>query len=176
MGSEILQHYENTNIKVVPGCFAVIKNLKGEILTVIEGDTRSWKRSGQIGLPGGKIESEELPIEAIMREVREETNIDIAYSGLQKKKNIPDFYMFDYKNIIPIWTFNIKLTKEIVNIKTNMSNEILNVLFMSEEDIMSTPKDKLRPGIVEAIFASDGREIKDVILINDGLYQKNPLL
>lgn len=143
---------------------------------MIEWDTRSWKRSGQIWLPWWKIESEELPIEAIMREVREETNIDIAYSGLQKKKNIPDFYMFDYKNIIPIWTFNIKLTKEIVNIKTNMSNEILNVLFMSEEDIMSTPKDKLRPWIVEAIFASDGREIKDVILINDWLYQKNPLL
>lgn len=176
MISEIFKHYEDKDIKIVPWCFAVIKNLKWEILTVIEWDTRPWKRTGQIGLPGWKIENEELPIEAIMREVREETNIDIPYSVLHKKKNIPDFYMFDYKNIIPIWTFNIKLTKEIVDVKTNMADEITKVLFMSEQDIMATEKDKLRPWIVEAIFASDGREIKDVVLINDWLYQKNPLL
>lgn len=171
----IIEHYENNPLTIIPGCFAIIRNLKGEILVVLEGDTRPRKRSGQIWLPWGKIEGDESPIEGIMREVKEEVNIDIPYSVLDKKWTVPDFHMFDYSNIIPIRVFNVKLLQDIKDLRTNMHQEILKVFFMSEADIMSQPLNNIRPWVIEAIHVSEGKKIDTPVLIKDWYYQKNPL-
>ena len=55
---------------------ACIRNSKGEILLQNRGDNRGW------GFPGGALEIGESYDEAVVREVREETGIDINVKKL----------------------------------------------------------------------------------------------
>jgi mutator protein MutT len=61
---------------------AIIKNINGEVLMVYSAKYHQWN------LPGGKINPGERPENAIMREVKEEVNLDtIAF----RKKFEHDF-------------------------------------------------------------------------------------
>ena len=61
-----------TNRLFVPGVRAIIVNDKGEILLQRRTDTLTW------GLPAGSVELDETVLEAIRREVKEETNLEIV--------------------------------------------------------------------------------------------------
>ncbi|MBC8171758.1 MAG: NUDIX domain-containing protein [Anaerolineae bacterium] len=56
----------------VPTATALIRNTQGELLLQKRGDNGQWS------LPGGLIEPGEEPAEAIIREVKEETGLDVV--------------------------------------------------------------------------------------------------
>lgn len=56
---------------ILPGVRAIILNEKGEILLQKRGDFKKW------GLPAGSIELDESAFDALKREVKEETGLDI---------------------------------------------------------------------------------------------------
>jgi 8-oxo-dGTP diphosphatase len=61
------------------GAFAVIFDAQGRVLLCHRRDMDVWN------LPGGGVESGELPTETVVRETREETGLEVAvesdYSG-----------------------------------------------------------------------------------------------
>jgi len=58
------------------GSFAVIFNEVGQVLLSHRRDMDAWN------LPGGGLEKEELPTEGVVREVREETGLDVEVDRL----------------------------------------------------------------------------------------------
>jgi ADP-ribose pyrophosphatase YjhB (NUDIX family) len=58
------------------GAFAVIQDAGGHILLCHRRDMDLWN------LPGGSVEAGELPTEAVIRETREETGLEIAVHRL----------------------------------------------------------------------------------------------
>lgn len=58
------------------GAFAVIFNEKGEVLLSHRRDRDLWN------FPGGGLESRELPDEAVIREVKEETGLEVVVERL----------------------------------------------------------------------------------------------
>jgi len=79
----------------------IIPNGKGLFLCV-----RSHKRFLTIGFPGGKIEENETPTKAIIRETKEETGLNIRnntrYLGKQRLNN-QEIFLFTVKEIDPEW-------------------------------------------------------------------------
>lgn len=58
------------------GAFAIIFNENGQVLLSHRRDMDAWN------LPGGGVESLEMPDEAVIREVKEETGLDICIERL----------------------------------------------------------------------------------------------
>ena len=56
--------------------FAVVRDPAGRLLLARRADTRNWE------LPGGKVEIGESVLDAVLREVAEETGVRIAVTGL----------------------------------------------------------------------------------------------
>lgn len=76
----------------------VIRNSENKVLLVSRKDDPT-----SFGLPGGKVDLDETPQEAIIREVREETGLDIVLGPSIYKKMCPkhapegqDFYAFAF--------------------------------------------------------------------------------
>jgi len=59
-----------------PGAFAVIFDVHQRVLLSHRRDMDAWN------LPGGGVESGETPVEAVMREVTEETGLEVAVDRL----------------------------------------------------------------------------------------------
>lgn len=69
---------------------ALVENERGEVLLL-----QSHKWRGQLGIPSGKVERGERLIEALQREVMEETGLsieDIQFLLLQEVIDHPDFH------------------------------------------------------------------------------------
>lgn len=58
------------------GSFAIIFNEAGQVLLSHRRDIDAWN------LPGGGLEQEELPTEGVVREVREETGLEVEVDRL----------------------------------------------------------------------------------------------
>src|ERR1700754_3368523 len=61
---------------IVPAVTAVVENDNGELLMIERTDNGLW------ALPGGAQDLEESVIDAVRREVKEETGIDVEVTGL----------------------------------------------------------------------------------------------
>ena len=59
-----------------PTAFAAVRDSAGDLLLVRRSDTRNWE------LPGGKVEFGESSVQAVIREVLEESNVHIRVVGL----------------------------------------------------------------------------------------------
>ncbi len=66
------------------GAFAIIFNESGQVLLSHRRDRDLWN------LPGGGMESGELPTEAVIREVKEETGLDVDIERLVGVYGKPD--------------------------------------------------------------------------------------
>jgi ADP-ribose pyrophosphatase YjhB (NUDIX family) len=66
------------------GAFAIILDDRGRTLLCHRRDMDAWN------LPGGGVESGELPTEAVVREVREETGLDVTVERLVGVYGKPD--------------------------------------------------------------------------------------
>ena len=69
------------------GAFAIIFDSEGRVLLSHRRDMDLWN------LPGGRVESGELPTEAVIRETREETGLDVSVErlvGVYGKKDVDD--------------------------------------------------------------------------------------
>jgi 8-oxo-dGTP diphosphatase len=75
------------------GAFAIIFNEHGSVLLCHRRDMDAWN------LPGGGIEPGELPTEAVIREVKEETGLEVAIDsllGVYGKADKPNELVFSF--------------------------------------------------------------------------------
>lgn len=92
----------NTNSFSI-GAFAIIFDKEGRILLSHRLDLDIWN------LPGGKVENGELPNEAVIRETKEETGLDIEVEKLV------GIYGKKYKNEI-VFSFKCKVIGGVLRI------------------------------------------------------------
>ncbi|MEP7286107.1 MAG: NUDIX domain-containing protein [Chloroflexota bacterium] len=79
------------DLLLMPGVGAVIINEAGHILMQLRSDNGRW------GLPGGAIDPGEEPADAVIREVREETGLDVIPERIVGVYSGPD-YRIRYPN------------------------------------------------------------------------------
>jgi 8-oxo-dGTP pyrophosphatase MutT (NUDIX family) len=68
-----------------PGVAGVIINADGQVLLQLRSDDRTW------GLPGGAMEPGEEPAETLVREIREETALEVVPERIVGVYGGPDF-------------------------------------------------------------------------------------
>ena len=71
-----LREQVGSRLLLVPSVGGIIRNDKGEILLQRTGQDERWS------LPGGAIDPGEKPAEAIVREVKEETGLDVRPTSI----------------------------------------------------------------------------------------------
>jgi 8-oxo-dGTP pyrophosphatase MutT (NUDIX family) len=74
---------------LLPAAFATVRNPAGQVLMVRRIDDGNWE------LPGGRVEVGETVAEAVIREVAEESGVDIALTGLSGVYSDPTHVLLD---------------------------------------------------------------------------------
>jgi 8-oxo-dGTP diphosphatase len=87
----------------------VVVNSENKVLCLLRSQTDEWKPLCW-GLPGGHIEEGEYPYNGILREAKEETNLDVGafYCGLRKSAGGWDVYLYGAN----VYNGNIELSFE----------------------------------------------------------------
>ena len=102
---------------------AIIKNVNGELLMVYSAKYHQWN------LPGGKIYPGERPENAIMREVKEEVNLDMIAC---RKKFERDFNFHESS----VRGYFFEMMADLSEIKITRPYEIAKVGFFSPSNII----------------------------------------
>jgi 8-oxo-dGTP diphosphatase len=79
------------DLLLIPGAVGVIVNEQGQILLQHRSDNGKW------GLPGGAIDPGEEPADAVIREIKEETGLDVIPERIVGVYSGPD-YQITYPN------------------------------------------------------------------------------
>lgn len=127
--------------RFIIGAFGIIKDEEGKILLVLRNDFNAWN------LPGGAIEKGETPWQGVIREVKEETGLDVEVVRLI------GIYTKTEKNHI-VFSFECK----VIGGHIRLNNEAKEIKYFSFNEI---PKNTL---------------IKHVERIHDYLYHNGELI
>ncbi len=73
----------------------VVVNKENKVLCLLRSETDEWKPL-HWGLPGGHLDEGEYPYNGILREAKEETNLDVGafYCGIRKDIQGWDIYIY----------------------------------------------------------------------------------
>ena len=84
--------------KVGVGVSGVVLNQKGQVLLIQRNDSKAWS------LPGGGVEDGESPDQAVVREIKEETGLDV---GVIRLTGIYIRYLWK-KNLLFVYKCQVK--------------------------------------------------------------------
>lgn len=90
----------------------------GQILILHRQNTKA--EGNKWGIPGGKIEKNETPLQAVIRETKEETGFDISKQTIETLKTV--YIEYNEKNHFVYHTFRTQLQENPGDVKIN-SNE-----------------------------------------------------
>ena len=104
------------NRKICASCY-VVDFRSRELLLVYNKRVKKWLQ------PGGHSEGEEKPLETAIREVKEETGIDIIPIGVKFNDNVEPFavevYNTESENMLDIQFVAIPKSKDIIDVEGN---------------------------------------------------------
>lgn len=147
---------------------AVIENENGCIVISSE--------SGKYIFPGGKCEENENNLDAIQREIREETGMKISESDFNEVLEIEAFYddAVDYRTnmVRPRHTlttyYYVKTNQEInvdnMNLTAGEIEENFNILFVDKEKLFEMLEEKHRDALNWHIFYEENQIVVNNIL------------
>lgn len=96
-------------------------------------------RVGNSVIPGGRIKIDELRIDAIKREIKEEMHYDLDDKRIKYRDTLEYFFTFDgnkYHEFFFVYEYemNEEIYKELQNIKENQDNFITDYIFVSYDE------------------------------------------
>ena len=114
---------------ICPGARILLENVQGEFVTIIRKDT------GRVGLPAGAIEENETIERCIIREVKEETGLDINSLHVIGICSNPVTQTVQYPNGDVTQYFVVEFYSDDYSgvLKTNDPREVSRVLYSSIE-------------------------------------------
>ena len=123
---------------ICPGARMLIENEHGEFVTIIRKDT------GRVGLPAGAIEEGETIERCIIREVKEETGLDINSLHVIGICTNPVTQTVQYPNgdVTQYFVIEFYSNDWSGTLKTNDPDEVNLVLFSSIENLESLPSNE----------------------------------
>lgn len=111
--------------------------------------TSKWK--GKWGIPGGKVKQGETLIEALIREIKEETNLDINEKQCEYITFFESIYDNEFYKPTHMILFNYLIKVEsISNLKVN--NEIIEYKFLKKEELHKLEMNKYTKKLIEKIL------------------------
>jgi len=121
---------------ILPAARAVIENSQGEILFIERVD------NGRLGLPAGGLEEGETIIECIIREVKEETGLDVVDPILIGIDSRPDLQTHTYPNgdCVQYFVTEFYIREWSGNLRVEDNLEIKDVSFKSYDSIDDLPE------------------------------------
>ncbi|HZC99883.1 MAG TPA: NUDIX domain-containing protein [Actinomycetes bacterium] len=127
-----IDYYDDPNApaanSLVPGGSAIVTNQAGEILLQRRADNQRW------ALPGGTMDIGETLAQAIIREVREETGLEVEPERIVGIYSDPK-HVFAYDDGEVRQEFNICLACRIVGGQVRVSEESLEVRFFDLAEV-----------------------------------------
>ena len=135
-----------TALVLVPSVNAVVRDADGRILLQRHREGRDW------GLPGGAIEPEEDPADALVREVREETSLEVAIGRVIGAYGGPDATLhYDNGDV----TSHVRIAYEVTVVGGELQAdgvEVLEARFTTAEERAHLPV----PPIIARMLADAG--------------------
>lgn len=90
---------------------------QGQILLMHRQNNKS--QGNRWGIPGGKVEKNETPLQAVIRETKEETGIDISNQTIETLKTV--YVEYSEKNHFVYHTFRTQLQSDPGAVKINFN-------------------------------------------------------
>ena len=96
-------------------------------------------RVGNSVIPGGRVKIDELRIDALKREVKEEMNYILDESRIKYRKTLEYFFNFDGNKFhefffVYEYEMNEKIYEELSKVKENQDNHITDYIFVSFDE------------------------------------------
>ncbi len=96
-------------------------------------------RVGNSVIPGGRVKIDELRIDALKREVKEEMNYILDESRIKYRKTLEYFFNFDGNKFhefffVYEYEMNEKIYEELSRVKENQDNHITDYIFVSFDE------------------------------------------
>jgi 8-oxo-dGTP diphosphatase len=111
---------------------AVVRDADGRLLLIRRGHAPS---QGLWSLPGGRVEPGETPAQAAVREVREETGLDVVVGALLATVVVGDYLVHDY-------------AADVVAGEIRAGDDAIDVRWCSVDDAALLP---LTPGLLDEL-------------------------
>lgn len=124
---------------------ALIANARGEVLLVL---THKWSHT--YGIPGGKIEKGEPAIDALRREIREETGlaiVDVEFVFVQDCIDAPEFYVPGSHFLLFNYTARTRSTR------VRLNDEALSYLWVEPRQALFLPLNQPTRALLETVVA-----------------------
>ena len=127
-------HFHNPNApkpnSIVPACTVVTRNAQGSVLLIRRTDNQLW------ALPGGAMEFGESVRQTAVREVHEETGLDVKISGLVGIYTDPH-HLVEFSDGEVRQQFSICFTADLAGGAIATSEESSEVRFVAPVDLAS---------------------------------------
>lgn len=128
-------------------CFEVVTvyiEYNDQILLLHRQNNKS--QGNRWGLPGGKVEKNETPLQAVIREAKEETGIDISNQTIEMLKSV--FVEYDEKNHFIYHAFRTQMQADPGEVKINF-NEHKGFTWVTPTDAIKM--DMLQDGVASVV-------------------------
>lgn len=96
-------------------------------------------RTGNSVIPGGRVKIDELRVDALKREIKEEMGITLVDEKIKYKDTIEEFFSFDDKKFHEIffvyeYEMDDDFYQELLKVKENQDKHITDYIFISYDE------------------------------------------
>ncbi|MEU0572091.1 NUDIX domain-containing protein [Nonomuraea sp. NPDC005983] len=136
-----------TDLLMLPSVCGCVFDASGRLLVARHGDTGVW------AAPGGGVDPDERPQDAVVRELREELGIDVAVRGLVGVYGGPDFRTVYPNGHQVAYVIAVYACVVVAGTPTPDGEEINDSRWVTEQDLDGLTMTPWTPHVLPEVFA-----------------------